>query len=167
MADESNLFVSCAVDDLKYTIEGGCEPGIALFCRNEFFPELDTSNATLLIFEEICDCINFLCSSLPSGEGTSDSLILLQQAIYIVFSVISSIVLLIYLVTVADLCGSCLLEDCKLHETSHVSHLILCRDLQGVHHLFDECSLLLLLYYFSCLSDLFDSTARHHESSEC
>lgn len=113
LVDQTELFPSCAVDDAKYTIEGGCEPGIALFCRYETVPALDPTGATKEEFDEICNCVNFLCSSLPSGENTGDFLDTFQQVYYSFFVVVSCVVLLVFIASVMDLLSSGDLRECR------------------------------------------------------
>lgn len=120
LAVQTDLFQGCDVDDEKYTIEDGCEPGIAIFCRNAFFPALDPIGATVEQFSEICDCINFLCASLPSGEDATESLLIFKKTYYVLLTMPSSLALLVYLASVADLCSSGDLNGCT------ISHLFTC-----------------------------------------
>lgn len=113
LVDEADMFETCEVDPSKYSISGGCEPGIALFCRNEFFPALELEGATKAEFADICNCVTFLCSSLPSGERTGKALNQFQKVYYALFTVIAMITLLVYLISVADLAATGDLRNCE------------------------------------------------------
>lgn len=142
--DQSNLYATCEVDQNKQTIDGGCESGILLFCRNKFYPFLDTAAATKEIFEDICDCVAVLCAGLPSGENVSSGFDRFLEIFYTTFGCVASVALLIYLAAMADLWISGRLKGCKEFERFlfQLCHEPLHRAQQRLHYLDIERRLL-------------------------
>lgn len=103
LVDEDDLFPSCSIDQSKYTIGSNCDPGVLLYCRNEFFPLRDTTKATKESFEEICQCVDFLCATLPSGGDVTNGYRVFVNILYGLFASYSIICFLCYILSSLDL----------------------------------------------------------------
>ena len=99
LADPFELFPDCSVDQAKPSISGSCEDEIYYFCRNEFFPFFDISDAPQAAFDQICDCVNLLCAGLPSGENISEQYQQFTRILYSILATITFIGLLLFFVS--------------------------------------------------------------------
>lgn len=103
LVDPNNLFPECEVDQFKYTLNDDCETGVLLFCRNDIFPLRNTITATKQTFKEICECVEFLCATLPNGGDVTDGYRTWLKVAYGVFASISIIGFLLYALSNLDL----------------------------------------------------------------
>lgn len=138
LVDQRNLYESCSVDQQKQTIDGGCETGILLFCRNEFHPFMNTSLAKKDTFSNICECVDVLCAGLPSGENIGSGFDKLLQMTYALFAVLSIGAILVFTIVMVDLFREGDFHDCKacapslcfavmnyIRDEARLSHLVL------------------------------------------
>lgn len=104
LVDQNDLFPDCNIDQTKFIIDDDtCEQGIVLFCRDQFFPQSDLSFAKLADFSKICDCTEFLCATLASGDDLNRSYQNFLSVFYGIFASLSVVGILIFLTAHFDL----------------------------------------------------------------
>lgn len=107
-ADPNDVFGTCGFDVVKLTVNGECEDGVALFCREEFLPRVllggrvDNELVEVTTIEEVCDCVSLLCGELQ-GDGISQKLRDFEIFIFICVAMVCCIVLIVSAFTVFDM----------------------------------------------------------------
>eukprot|EP00924_Labyrinthula_sp_SR-Ha-C_P011493 snap_masked-scaffold_46-processed-gene-1.48-mRNA-1 protein AED:1.00 eAED:1.00 QI:0/0/0/0/1/1/8/0/1102 len=80
-------FETCEVQPDDF-VSGGCEAGIVIFCRQEIYPFRSFVDATVDQANQICGCVQSLCTGLRNTNRGNTALIALRTVVLVTFAVL-------------------------------------------------------------------------------
>eukprot|EP00924_Labyrinthula_sp_SR-Ha-C_P011463 snap_masked-scaffold_46-processed-gene-1.8-mRNA-1 protein AED:1.00 eAED:1.00 QI:0/0/0/0/1/1/8/0/962 len=80
-------FETCEVQPDDF-VSGGCEAGIVIFCRQEVYPFRSFVDATVDQANQICGCVQSLCTGLSNTNGANEVFTTLRTVVLVIIAML-------------------------------------------------------------------------------